>query len=192
MKIIQKQSNIISKSAKVISIFALLSGFNTVFSQSNTLPPNGNVGIGTTSPTSRLQVNGNAMIDSTLTVNDSLIIQKSARIKDVLRVDSDVIVKGDIRIKNDLKVNGKTTLKGDIVIKEGDLKLKSIVDTTLPGNGILMINSNGKVVNGGSAIDVFYAFPSYPNTLIVIHGQMHYYHNGKELLNKCFYLTMIA
>lgn len=105
------------------------------------------------------------MIDSTLTVNDSLIIQKGARIKDVLRVDSDVIVKGDIRVKNDLKVNGKTTLKGNVVIKEGDLKLKSIADTTLSGNGILMINSNGKVVNGGSAIDIFYDLPILPGHL---------------------------
>ncbi len=165
MKIIQKQSNIISKLAKVISIFALLSGFNTVFSQSNTLPPNGNVGIGTTSPTSKLQVNGNAMIDSTLTVKDSIVIQKAARVKDVLTVDGDVIIKSNALIKKDFKVNGNSILKGDVIIKEGDLKIKSIADTNLLGNGILMINSNGKVVNGGSALHILYDYPTLPGNI---------------------------
>ncbi len=52
MKINQKKSNIISKTTRALSFFALLTSLNTVYSQSNTLPSNGNVGIGTTSPVS--------------------------------------------------------------------------------------------------------------------------------------------
>ncbi|HRO76813.1 MAG TPA: hypothetical protein PLP27_11765, partial [Crocinitomicaceae bacterium] len=97
-----------SKFSSVVTKFTVVSAViftvNTIQAQTNTLPPTGNVGIGTTTPTSRLQVNGTAQIDSSLYVKDSIIIQKSAVVKDVLRVDSDVIVKGDINVKNDLKV----------------------------------------------------------------------------------------
>ncbi|HRP53184.1 MAG TPA: hypothetical protein PLI97_06705, partial [Fluviicola sp.] len=51
------------------------------FSQTNTLPPSGNVGIGTTAPTSTLQVNGSTRIDSSLVVKDSVVIHKNARVK---------------------------------------------------------------------------------------------------------------
>ncbi len=47
------------------------------FSQSNALPPSGNVGIGTTTPTSTLQVNGSTRIDSSLVVKDSVVIHKT-------------------------------------------------------------------------------------------------------------------
>ncbi len=97
------------------------------------------------------------MIDSTLTVKDSLVIQKGARVKDVLTVDGDVILKSNLLIKKDFKVNGNSILKGDVVIKEGNLKIKSIADTSLPGNGVLMINSNGKVVNGGDLRNLLYS-----------------------------------
>jgi hypothetical protein len=53
---------------------------NVAYSQTNTLPPNGNVGIGTTNPTSTLQVNGTAQIDSALYVKDSVVINRSARV----------------------------------------------------------------------------------------------------------------
>lgn len=179
-----KQNYLKGKFSSVVTKFTVVSAVffavNSIQAQTNTLPPSGNVGIGTTNPTSRLQVNGTAQIDSSLYVKDSIIIQRSAVVKDVLRVESDVIVKGDINVKNDLKVkgkavfkgdavvdsnvtvkndlkvNGKTTLKGDVVIKEGDLKLKDLGDTSLQGNGVLMINQNGKVVNGGNIHALMY------------------------------------
>jgi predicted acyltransferase (DUF342 family) len=101
------------------------------------------------------------MIDSTLTVKDSLVIQKGARVKDVLTVDGDVVLKANLLIKKDFKVNGNSILKGDFVIKEGNLKIKSIADTSLPGNSVLMINKNGKVVNGGDLRTLLYTFPTF-------------------------------
>lgn len=65
-----KTSYTILGKAIIIVIFAHLS--NNSFSQSNSLPTTGNVGIGTTNPCMKLQVNGSARIDSTLMVRDSI------------------------------------------------------------------------------------------------------------------------
>ncbi len=122
-----------------------------LFSQTNSIPASGNVGIGTTSPTSKLQVNGSARIDSMLMVKDSLIVNKTATVK------SDLKVMGKATIKNDLKVTGETTLVGTTVIKEGDLKIKTLGDSTLAEDGVLLINANGKVKNGGDLKSLVYA-----------------------------------
>ena len=121
------------------------------FSQSNSLPPSGNVGIGTTNPQSRLQVNGSARIDSMLIVKDSIVVNKTATIK------SDMKVVGNTVLKSDLKVGGTTTLVGNTFIKEGDLKVKSLGDSTLEGDGILLVNANGKVKNGGDLKSLVYS-----------------------------------
>lgn len=142
---------------KVFFYFVLTTTINTAYSQTNTLPQNGNVGIGTTSPTSRLQVNGNATIDSSLVVRDSMVIHKGARVKSTLKVDGDAILKSDLLIKQDLKVNGGSNFKGNVVIKEGTLKLKSIRDTTTNEKGLLMIKKDGEVVNGGVLQNIIYS-----------------------------------
>lgn len=71
----------------LLSLMALLSS-NYSFSQENVIPENGNVGIGTgsTAPTARLQVAGSTRIDSTLTVNDSVVMAASARVEEDLKV----------------------------------------------------------------------------------------------------------
>ncbi|TSJ45446.1 hypothetical protein [Fluviicola chungangensis] len=130
----------------ISSIFIATSSF----SQTNTLPTSGNVGIGTTSPSAKLQVNGTAKIDSMLIVKDSLIVNKTARIQ------SDLKVVGNTIIKNDLKVSGTTTLIGNTIIKEGDFKIKALGDSTLPDDGVLMIDANGKVKNGGDLKSLVY------------------------------------
>lgn len=58
--------------------------------QENVIPENGNVGLGTTSPSARLQVAGSARIDSTLVVNDSVTMTSSARVGADLKVDGDL------------------------------------------------------------------------------------------------------
>ena len=106
----------------------LITGIITCsFSQSNTLPSSGNVGIGTTSPTERLTVNGSARIDSTLTVRDSMVVDR------------------DAHIGSDLRVDGNTTL-------EGSLTLNALRDSTLEEDAVLLIDENGTVKSAGSSL----------------------------------------
>lgn len=141
----------------LVTSFMLLGATNQIYSQTNTLPASGNVGIGTTSPSAKLQVNGSAKIDSMLTVKDSMIVNKTTNLKSDLKVTGAATFKNDATIKQDLKVAGNTTLIGNTVIKEGDFKIKALGDSTLPDDGVLMINANGKVKNGGDLKSLIYA-----------------------------------
>lgn len=93
----------------------------------------GNMGIGTSSPDEKLHVNGRVRIDSVFMANDNVILNKSAR------------------VEKDLDVYGNLTLH------QGNLKLKPLIDTSLSENGLLMIDQNGDVVNGGDLKSKFYA-----------------------------------
>lgn len=61
------------------------------FAQDNTLPTQGNVGIGTLTPSSRLDVNGTMKVDSCLIVKDTLITLGDARIGETLKVEGDLV-----------------------------------------------------------------------------------------------------
>jgi len=137
----------------------------------NLLPPQGNVGIGTTTPTAKLQVRGTAQIDSALRVKDSLVIDNGARLKDKLKVDGDVVLKANAKIDNNLKVGGTSSFLGvskfndNMVLNSGKLKLKAIADSTATENSVLLMKPNGTVVNGGPLQAVIYDFPEKINCL---------------------------
>lgn len=80
---------IMKKITYLLSLTALLTA-NQSFSQENVIPENGNVGLGTTSPSARLTVAGSTRIDSTLVVGDSVFMSSNARVGADLKVDGDL------------------------------------------------------------------------------------------------------
>lgn len=76
---------------KLLLITGLILSLNYSFSQTaNTVPATGNVGLGTTSPTTKLQVCGDVKVDSSLTVKEDVEAQKD------LKVDGDVYLGGQL------------------------------------------------------------------------------------------------
>ncbi|AEA43830.1 hypothetical protein [Fluviicola taffensis] len=111
------------------------------FAQTNTLPTTGNVGIGTTTPSERLTVNGSARIDSALVVKDSVRINKN------LRVDQDVRFLGetkmkDVKVTDEFVVNGLSKLNGDIKFPNVPLA------TNYSELNFLIMNQNGMLKKG--------------------------------------------
>lgn len=118
---------------KLLFITSIIILTVTSNAQNNTYPTTGNVGIGTTTPSAKLDVNGRAIIDSTLTVKDSVHFKSCLTVDKQAVFEQNTIVKGDLfdvehdakvqhnirinnntRIDNVLRVDGPTLLNGDI------------------------------------------------------------------------------
>jgi hypothetical protein len=109
-----------------------------MFAQTNTLPAAGNVGIGTTTPSALLDVNGNMVVDSSVVIKDSLNVQKKLIVDQDLKIKGESVFVGDGKFKDKLVVDGLTKLNGD-------LKIKSLENTALTTSRLLSILPNGKV-----------------------------------------------
>lgn len=130
----------------------------------------GKIGMGTLQPAEKLHVNGRTRIDSALVVRDSVFIERSTR------------------IDGDLEVGG------NITVNQGTLRLKSLIDTSLNENGLLMINNNGEVVNSGRLTSLIY-IPSPQEMLCLsdalgnpIHSSPAWQHDPQRMFilnNKC-------
>lgn len=121
----------------VIACSALLFVSVNAFSQTNTLPTSGNVGIGELNPDQKLTVRGSARIDSTLMVKDSMSVDHGAH------------------VGGDLTVDGHTILAGDLI-------LKSLLDSTLTDDEVLLIDTEGKVKSGGNLKSLVYSDVALP------------------------------
>jgi cytoskeletal protein CcmA (bactofilin family) len=86
---------------------------------------NGNVGIGVNEPNEKLHVSGTVRIDSVLYARDSLVVGESGYIQ------------GDLEVE------------GNITVRQGALRVKSLIDTSISENGVLKVNEEGEIVNGG-------------------------------------------
>ena len=132
---------------KVLIAFTVLLGAHSLFSQDNTLPTTGNVGVGTLSPTERLEVNGNMRVDSSLIVNDSVRVNKTFRVMDKMFVEGKAVFDDKVVVKENLKVEGNTTLEGNLTV-DNVLKLPNTngLSNNNLSNGnfdFLLLNANG-------------------------------------------------
>lgn len=97
------------KTLKHLTIVGLLLISNHFFAQ-NTLPTSGNVGIGTTNPSVPLEVNGNAVIDSSLTVADSLEVGNKLKVQQDLKVVGQSVFVHKGKFKDKLTIDGLTRM----------------------------------------------------------------------------------
>lgn len=110
----------------------------TYFSQEeNSIEETGNVGIGTTDPTAKLDVRGDVNIDSSLVVNDSLTVAATTKIGE------DLIVTGNGYFKSDLYADGATFLNGSIYAPY----LTELPE--LDGSELLLLGSDGSILKSG-------------------------------------------
>jgi len=124
----------------ITAIIVIIS--STLLAQDNTMPATGKVGIGTLTPSARLDVNGNAIIDSCLLIKDSLTVNNNIRTMGRMFVEQKMTVKGNALVKQNIRVNGNSRIDGNQRVF-GNSRVDGLLK--LPNTGNL---SNGNVNSG--------------------------------------------
>lgn len=137
------------KIRSVITAFLCFSAAMS-FAQENEINEMGNVGIGTITPTHKLEVKGDVKIDSTLLVRDSLAVSRGAGIEGDLTVAGNTYLNSNAAVVQDFRVGGATQLQNTTLL--GSVTLSSLGTATGLDNHQLMVHdANGLVKSIGVA-----------------------------------------
>ena len=147
------------KNKRLITSFSATILLTTVLSQ-NTLPTIGNVGVGTTNPSTKLEVIGKTSLVGYTTVKDSMKIEKKLTVNKDLKIIGKTVMTNNVKVKSNLTVLGNSKTKGNKII-EGDLKIKSLGQSSISEDRMLMISPNGKVKahDKSTILDIVYGPP---------------------------------
>ncbi|MBE7441684.1 MAG: hypothetical protein HS119_04440 [Flavobacteriales bacterium] len=126
------------KSFKILALLMLST--TALFSQTiNTLSDTGNVGLGTSSPSTKLEVVGDTKLDGRLEIINEVSI------KDSLKVDKKLTVEQDVKIKGQSVFDGEGKFKTDLrVLGTARMKEKLVVDSTANFKNKIVVDGLGK------------------------------------------------
>ncbi|MBX2959016.1 MAG: hypothetical protein KF732_03575 [Flavobacteriales bacterium] len=126
------------KSFKILALLMLST--TALFSQTvNMLSDTGNVGVGTTSPSTKLEVIGDTKLDGRLEIINEVSI------KDSLKVDKKLTVEQDVKIKGQSVFDGEGKFKTDLrVLGTARMKEKLVVDSAANFNDRIVVDGIGR------------------------------------------------
>ena len=176
------------KKLLTICLFGYLTTSGVLFAQENTLNEFGNVGIGTTTPTEKLQVSGTVRFDSTLVVMDSVTLEKDVRIKEKLVVDQKVVMKNDAVVKQDLKVEGKSHFDSTAIFNDKVKFTNLTLAPNLNNSTFLVLKGNGLVesVEKSLIADMLYQFElnQCPDPSAIVPSPI-WYNGANKIFTNC-------
>jgi len=130
---------------KLMGVLSLLS---TSAIAQNTFPTNGNVGIGTATPSERLDVNGNMVVDSSVMVKDSVIIEKDLRTKGAFRVEDKAYFFDRVYIYDQLESTSKIITEESIEVgNNANVDNNVNIGNKLSVDGATSLNGSVKLSN---------------------------------------------
>jgi hypothetical protein len=126
------------RSFKILTLLMLST--TSLFSQTvNMLSDTGNVGVGTTSPSTKLEVVGDTKLDGRLEIINEVSVKDSLNVSKKLTVEQDVLIKGKSVFSDEGKFKSELRVLGTARMKE-----KLVVDSVARFNDKIVVDGLGR------------------------------------------------